>query len=152
MLTHHTYCWRSLDGPRRRWHTQFRSSHRRCSVRKGVLRNFAKFTRKHLCQSLFLTKLQASACNFIKKEALAQVFSCKFCKISKNTFFIEHLWATASDSCSIPFTFIFKVTDNIIIINILLILLLLIVTDNIMKINSFTNTFQSFCQLFRSTY
>ena len=25
-----------------------------CSVRKGVLRNFAKFTRKHLCQSLFL--------------------------------------------------------------------------------------------------
>ena len=26
-----------------------RSSHRRCSVRKGVLRNFAKFTGKHLC-------------------------------------------------------------------------------------------------------
>ena len=100
----------------------------------------------------FLTKLQALACNFIKKEALAQVFSCRFCEISKNTLFTEHFWATASDSCSIPFTFIFKVTDNIIIINILLILLLLIVTDNIMKINSFTSTFQSFCQLFRSTY
>ena len=26
----------------------FRSSHRRCSVRKGVLRNFTKFTGKHL--------------------------------------------------------------------------------------------------------
>ena len=26
------------------------------------------------------------ACNFIKKETLAQVFSCEFCKISKNTF------------------------------------------------------------------
>ena len=26
-----------------------RSSHRRCSVKKGVLRNFAKFTGKHLC-------------------------------------------------------------------------------------------------------
>ena len=26
------------------------------------------------------------ACNFIKKEAVAQVFSCEFCKISKNTF------------------------------------------------------------------
>ena len=26
-----------------------RSSHRRCSVRKGVLRNFEKFTGKHLC-------------------------------------------------------------------------------------------------------
>ena len=32
----------------------------------------------------------------IKKEALAQMFSCEFCEISKNTFFTEHLWATAS--------------------------------------------------------
>ena len=30
-------------------------------------------------------------CNFIKKETLAQVFSSEFCKISKNTFFTEHL-------------------------------------------------------------
>ena len=27
------------------------------------------------------------ACNFIKNESLAQVFSCEFCEISKNTFF-----------------------------------------------------------------
>ena len=27
---------------------KFRSSHQRCSVAKGVLRNFAKFTVKHL--------------------------------------------------------------------------------------------------------
>ena len=33
-----------------------RSSHQRCSVRKRVLRNFAKFTRKHPCQSLFVNK------------------------------------------------------------------------------------------------
>ena len=31
-------------------------------------------------------KLQALACNFIKKETLAQVFSCEICEISKNTF------------------------------------------------------------------
>ena len=31
-----------------------RSSHQRCFVRKGVLRNFAKFTGRHLCQSFFL--------------------------------------------------------------------------------------------------
>ena len=31
----------------------------RCSVTKGVLRNFAKFTGKHLCQSLFSIKLKA---------------------------------------------------------------------------------------------
>ena len=55
----------------------YRSSHRRCSVRKGVGRTFTKFTGKHLCQSLFLIKLQA-------------------CEISKNSFFTEHLRATAS--------------------------------------------------------
>ena len=36
------------------------------------------------------------ACNFIKKETLAQVFSSEFCEISKNTLFTEHLRATAS--------------------------------------------------------
>ena len=35
----------------------FRSSHWRCSVRKGVLRNSAKFTGKHLWQSLFFNKV-----------------------------------------------------------------------------------------------
>ena len=30
---------------------------RRCSVKKGVLRNFTKFTRKHLCRSLFFNKV-----------------------------------------------------------------------------------------------
>ena len=73
-----------------------RSSHQRCSVKKGVLRNFAKFTGKHLCQSLFFNEVPGGACNFIKKEALAQVFSCEFCEISKNAFLTEHVWATAS--------------------------------------------------------
>ena len=42
----------------------------------------------------FVTKLQA-ACNFIKNETLAQVPSCEFERISKNTFFTEQLQATA---------------------------------------------------------
>ena len=73
---------------------------------KGVLRNFAKFTGNTCARVSFLIKLQAApatllkkglwhrcfpVCNFIKKETLAQVFSCEFCEISKNTFFIEHL-------------------------------------------------------------
>ena len=49
-----------------------------------VLRNFAKFTGIHLCQVSLLIKLQTSACNFIKKETLAQVFSCEFCETFKN--------------------------------------------------------------------
>ena len=64
----------------------YRSSHQMCSVNKVVLRNFTKFTGKHLWQSLF----------FNKKETLAQVFSCQFCEISKNTFFTEHLRVTPS--------------------------------------------------------
>ena len=37
-----------------------------------------------------------ASCNFIKNEIRAQVFSCEFCEISKNTFFTEHVWATVS--------------------------------------------------------
>ena len=61
-----------------------RSSRPEVFCKKGVLRNFKKLTGKHLCQSLFCND---SACNFIKKETLAQMFSCEFCEISKNTSF-----------------------------------------------------------------
>ena len=48
-------------------------------------------------ESLFKQSCRPEVCNFIKKETLAQVFSCEFCKSSKNIFFTEHLWATASE-------------------------------------------------------
>ena len=54
--------------------------------KKDVLQNFAKFTGKHLCQSLYFNKVTVYACNFIKKETLAQVFSCKFSEMSKKKF------------------------------------------------------------------
>ena len=50
-----------------------RSIRQRCSVKRGVLKNFAKFTGKHLCQSIFL----------ILKKRLWYMFSCEFCKIFK---------------------------------------------------------------------
>ena len=50
-----------------------RSSRLKVFCEKGVPKNFTQFTGKHLCQSL------------------AQVFSCEFCEISKNTFLTEHL-------------------------------------------------------------
>ena len=58
------------------------------AVTRGVSQNFAKFTGKHLYQSLFFNKAE--------KETLAQVFFCEFGKILMNMFFAEHLWATAS--------------------------------------------------------
>ena len=42
--------------------TMYRSSHRRCSVRVDVLRNFAKFTGKHPCQGLFFNKVAGLTC------------------------------------------------------------------------------------------
>ena len=65
------------------------------ALSKDVLRNFAKFTGKHLCQSLYFNKVAGQVCNFIKIETLAQVFSCEFWEISKNTFFTEYAWAAA---------------------------------------------------------
>ena len=59
---------------------------RRCSVKRVFLEILQKFTGKQCARVSVLIKLQASACNFIKKETLTQVFSCKFCKISKKTF------------------------------------------------------------------
>ena len=56
--------------------------------KKGVLKNFAKFTGKHLCQSLFFIKVAGmKPATLFKKETLAQVFSCEFCEIFKNKIF-----------------------------------------------------------------
>ena len=64
---------------------------------KKVFLEISQNSQENTCARVsFLIKLQAETCNFIKKETLAQVFSCEFCEISKNTFFIEHFWTTAS--------------------------------------------------------
>ena len=66
-----TLGWNVLRYSSDRWKViKFRSSYQKCSVRKGVLRNFTKFTGKHQCQSLFFNKVTG-----LRPE------------ISKNTFF-----------------------------------------------------------------
>ena len=72
----------------------FRSSHWRCSVKKHVLKNFIKFTGKHLCQCLFLkaeSLFFPKICNFIEKETPAQVFFVNFAKFSKHLLFYRTL-------------------------------------------------------------
>ena len=64
-----------------------RSRHRRCSIKKGVLKHFANLTGKRLYQGLFFNKVAGPQ---------AQVFFCKICKIFKNNFFTEHFRTTAS--------------------------------------------------------
>ena len=58
-----------------------RSSRPEVFYKKGILRNFAKFTGKHLRQH------QVAGQGNFKSGSLAQVFSCEFCEISQNTFF-----------------------------------------------------------------
>ena len=54
-----------------------RRSHQKYNVKKNVYKNFAKFSRKYLCQSHLVL-------------ALAHVLCCEFCKTFKNTYFIKH--------------------------------------------------------------
>ena len=54
--------------------------------KKCALRNFAKFKGKDLYQSVFFNKGAG-----LRQVTLAQVFSCEFYEIFKNTFLIEHL-------------------------------------------------------------
>ena len=64
--------------------TSSRSSRSEVFCKKDTLRNSRKFTGKHLWQSLFFNKVAGP--NFIKRETLAQVSSCEFSGISKNSF------------------------------------------------------------------
>ena len=66
-----------------------RSSHQRCSIKKGVLRNFKKFTGKYLCQSLFFNKaagLRPQAVHVNKKRLWHRCFSVNFAKFLRTPF------------------------------------------------------------------
>ena len=59
-----------------------------CSFLKKMFLEISQNSQESTCARVsFLIKLQVEACNLIKKETLAQVFSCEFWEISKNTFF-----------------------------------------------------------------
>ena len=61
------------------FHTEHRSSHRRCSI-KICVPKISQNPQENTCaRASFLIKLQA--CNFVKKETMVQVFSCEFCEI-----------------------------------------------------------------------
>ena len=77
------YCWQSH---------RFRSSHQRCSVRKGVLRNFAKLTGKHKCQNLFFNKVAGlRPSTLLKKRLWHRCFPISFAKFLR-TPFIENTY------------------------------------------------------------
>ena len=57
-----------------------------------VLKIFSKLTGKHQCRSLAFNKVVGlRPATVLKKETVAQVFSCKFCEIFMNNFFTDDL-------------------------------------------------------------
>ena len=68
-------------------HCCFRSSRPEVFCKKGVLRNFAKFTGKHLCHSLFFNKN-----TLLKKRLWHGCFPVNLCEIIRTRFFTEHMW------------------------------------------------------------
>ena len=67
--------------------------------RLGLNQNFVRPTVKNLCRSLYLMKSLSAEVSLLKRGP-AQIFSSKFCKIFKSTFFIWHFRATSYDSSS----------------------------------------------------
>ena len=79
------------------WSIMFRVSNPeavvpRCSVKKGVLRNFAEFTGKHLSQSLFFNKVAGLSLQFYYKGDWHKCFPVNFVKLLRTPFVTEHLW------------------------------------------------------------
>ena len=60
---------------------------------KGVLRNFSKFTGKHLCQRLFFNKVAGiRPATLLKKNLWYRRFLVNLAKFLRKAFLTEHLW------------------------------------------------------------
>ena len=69
-----------------------RSSHREVFYKKCVLRNFAKFTGKHLCQGLFFHKVaDHRPVTLLKRRFRHRCFPVNFAKFLRTFFLTEHL-------------------------------------------------------------
>ena len=60
-------------------------------MKKGVLRNFAQFTEKHLCQSLFFKKVAGlRPATLLKKRFWHRCFPVNFVKFPRTPFYRTH--------------------------------------------------------------
>ena len=76
----------------------FRSSRPELFCRKGALRNFAKFTGKHLYQSLFFDKVAGlRPATLLKRRVWHRCFPVNFRKFLKTPFFIAMFFCIFRD-------------------------------------------------------
>ena len=72
--------------------------------KKGVHKNFLKFTGIHLCQSLFFKKIPGlKPASLLKKRLWHRCFPANFAKFLRTPFFIEHLQRLFLDLWQIVF-------------------------------------------------
>ena len=81
----------------------FEDCQNRSKVKKKCSYKFRKINRKTPVPGLFFYKVAGLRLDSGLTQTLAQVFSCEFCGISKNTFFTEHLRETASAKKNVTF-------------------------------------------------
>ena len=74
---------------------KYRSSHRRCDVKKVILKNFENVTGKHLCWSFSLTKLQAWGTATLLKNKLEKGVFLR----NLQNFWENVLWRTSVKDC-----------------------------------------------------
>ena len=73
--------------------SRFRNTRPDVFCKKGVLRNFAKITGKHLCPSVFFNKVAGlRPASFLKKRLWHRCFPVNFVNFLRTPFLIEHLW------------------------------------------------------------
>ena len=76
-----------------RYKLGYRSSRPNVFCEKGFLRNFAKFTGRHLCQSFLFNKVAGlKPATLFKKRLWRRCFPVNFAKFLRTPFLIEHLW------------------------------------------------------------
>ena len=86
-----------------------------CSVKKMFIKNFTKFTGKHLCQSLFFNKVAGLRTGTLLKERLwHSCFPVNFAKFVRTPFLTEHLrwlllYLVYTYVSLIPASFIFSI-------------------------------------------
>ena len=79
-----------------------RSSRLKVVCEKNVLRNFAEFKGKHLCQSLFFNKVASlRPPTLLKKRLWHRCFPVNFAKFLRTPFLTEHFhWVLLKSSAS----------------------------------------------------